>query len=102
MIWRNCVWLSANEAPISALMEAISGILKYIIFRVITIRGASFCHVIRIKLLIQVRCFATFGNHEWVGTRPSFIIMAIIINIFIDLLVAIIIILNINRLDAID
>lgn len=38
--------------------------------------GAIFCHVIKIKLLIQLKPSITFGNQKWKGATPLFIIKA--------------------------
>lgn len=35
--------------------------------------GVIFCHVSKIKQLIQVKFFITSGNQKWKGAAPSFI-----------------------------
>lgn len=36
------------------------------------IKGATFCQVIKIKLLIQFNPSITFGNQKWKGAIPLF------------------------------
>lgn len=38
----------------------------------ININGAIFCHVIKIKLFIQVNPSITLGNQKWKGAAPLF------------------------------
>lgn len=70
--FRREVWLSPLIAPIKIDRIIQSNInlkekqnLKIII-------GAIFCHVIKIKLLIQFRPSMTLGNQKWKGATPLF------------------------------
>lgn len=70
---RNEVWFNPPIAPMRADIK-INVIIKYfknIIYDKI-IRGANFCHVIKIKLLYQFKLSITFGNQKWKGAAPNF------------------------------
>lgn len=47
-----------------------------------TPRGASFCQVVKMSKLVQLREEATGGNQKWNGAAPSFI--KILIKIKVD------------------
>lgn len=44
-----------------------------------TVRGANFCHVRRIRPDVSEMPWATSGTQKWNGASPSFIVKAIVI-----------------------
>lgn len=62
--------------------------VEVLVFTIINVRiakGASFCHVDKIKHENHVIADITDGYHKWHGARPSFINNEIINNMFIIL-----------------
>lgn len=56
-----------------AIMIGRRGFIVFFISAIINRIGAIFCHVIRIRFMVQFSLAATDGNHQWHGASPSFI-----------------------------
>jgi hypothetical protein len=67
-------------APPIALSRAIINSFVYLIFIFRINIGASFCHVNRVNVRDHVKFFATLGNQICEGTKPSLIIIEIMMN----------------------
>jgi len=75
IIDRNLVWLRPINPPINAFADAITVIIydeEYERIKDKIIRGASFCHVDRIKQDGHDADAITDGYHKWHGTMPNF------------------------------
>lgn len=68
------VWFNPPIAPINVENKTIKNNKKKSIENDKIIKGAIFCHVMRIKLLIHDIPSITFGNQKWKGAIPAFII----------------------------
>jgi hypothetical protein len=70
IIFRKLVWFNPPNDPIlierKIIKENKLGKIKY----EISIKGAIFCHVIKIKLLVQLNPSITPGNQKWKGAAP--------------------------------
>lgn len=84
MIFRSCVWFSPPQPPIkmeskdmvSIRCKLIDGEIWYRIDR-----GASFCHVNRIRPVTRGMPCVTSGTQKWKGANPSLIARATVISV---------------------
>lgn len=80
---RKWVWFIPIIPPINAFILAVIIIIvdnwDFILSIINRLRGASFCHVERIKQFIQDSDAITEGYQKWQGAIPNLINIAIII-----------------------
>lgn len=71
--FRRDLWFSPPNLP-KIIEKKINKLIKkkFIQYEII-IKGAIFCHVIKIIFLFQLRPSITLGNQKWKGATPLFI-----------------------------
>jgi hypothetical protein len=74
---RTCAWFIPRRPPIIAFNAAAKNRIGLILCafengKIKRPKGPSFCHVHRIKQLIQERDVTVDGNQKWQGAAPSF------------------------------
>lgn len=72
--FRNEVWFKPPIEPINVEIIIVALNRKKFKQNDKIIRGAIFCHVIKIKLLIHDKPSITLGSQKWNGATPLFII----------------------------
>lgn len=88
IILRKEVWLKPPTAPTTAESMAVKASIFNGGFRYNNIiKGAIFCHVIKIILQCQSNPSDTTGNHMWKGAAPILINRVIDINVSLKVLV---------------
>lgn len=80
-IFRREVWFNPPILPINEVIK-INPIIKLgVIECEITINGANFCQVNRVKVFIQFNPSIKFGSQKCKGAAPNFKHMAVLITV---------------------